>query len=369
MSGIKRRTFMAAGGTALAAPFITRIAWADARTVNVYNWADYIGETTMADFEAATGIKTVYDFYDSAEAAEAKLMAGSSGYDVVVTASRNIPRFIPAGIIQKIDKSKLPNMRHLDPAVMTVVATLDPENAHTIPYMWGTTGITYNTDLVETRVRGANLASLDMFFKPEIAAKLSDCGINMIDSPATVIPMILAYLGKNPLSEDIADLDAVVEAFARVRQSIGSFDNNQYTTRLVAQELCMTTNWAGDYATALNRAKESNIDIKLAYEVPETGGAMWLDTFVIPKDAPNVEAAHVFLNYMMEPEVIAKATNYVSYANANRDADKFVDKAILENRAIYPDAEVMKRVFLPKAVSADYESARTRAWTKIMTGS
>lgn len=191
----------------------------------------------------------------------------------------------------------------------------------------------------------------------------------MIDSPATIVPMILAYLGKDPLSEDPRDLDAVVEAFARVRQSIASFDNNQFTTRLVAQELCMTTNWAGDYATALNRAKESNIDISLRYEVPETGGTMWLDTFVIPKDAANVEAAHVFLNYMMEPEVIAKATNYVSYANANKDANPFVDKTILDNPAVYPDAEVMKRVFLPKAVSQEYESARTRAWTKIMTGS
>ena len=369
MTGMKRRTFVAAGAGALAAPFITRIAWADAKEVNVYNWADYIGETTIADFEAATGIKAVYDNYDSAEACEAKLMAGSSGYDVVVTASRNIPRFIPANVIQKIDKAKLPGIKHLDPAVLAVVAKLDPGNEHTIPYMWGTTGITYNTKLVEARVPGANLKSFDVYFKPEIVSKLSDCGINMIDSPATIMPMLLAYLGKDPLSENPADLDAVVEAFAKVRQSITAFDNNQYTTRLVAQELCMTTNWAGDYATALNRAKESNIDISLRYEVPETGGTMWLDTFVIPKDAANVEAAHVFLNYMLEPEVIAKATNYVSYANANKDANPFVDKTILENPAVYPDAEVMKRVFLPKAVSPEYESARTRAWTKIMTGS
>lgn len=150
----------------LAAPFIARVAWADAKQVNIYNWADYIGETTIADFEAATGISTVYDHYDSAEAAEAKLMAGSSGYDVVVTASRNIPRFIPAGIIQKLDKSKLPNMSHLDPAVMAVVARLDPGNEHTIPYMWGTTGITYNTRLVEERAPGINLKSLDVFLKP-----------------------------------------------------------------------------------------------------------------------------------------------------------------------------------------------------------
>lgn len=366
---LTRRTLLHAGGGLLATPFITRIAWADARQVNVYNWADYIGETTIADFEAATGIKTVYDNYDSAEGAEAKLMAGQSGYDVVVTASRNIPRFLPAGILQKLDKSKLPNISHLDPAVLAVVAKLDPGNEHTIPYMWGTTGVTYNTKLVGERLPGANLKSLDMFFKPEMAEKLSDCGINMIDSPATVIPMVLAYLGKDPLSEDPGDLDLVVEAFAKTRRTVRSFVNAQFLNSLVAQELCMTTAWAGDYATALNRAKESNIDISLSYEVPETGGTMWLDTFIIPSDAANVDAAHVFLNYMMEPEVIAKATNYVSYANANKDANAFVDKAILDNPAVYPDADVMKRVFLPKAVSPEYEQARTRAWTKIMTGS
>jgi putrescine transport system substrate-binding protein len=369
MTGMKRRAFVATGAGVLAAPFITRIAWAQAKEVNVYNWADYIGETTISDFEAATGIKAVYDTYDSAEGAEAKLMAGSSGYDLVVTASRNLPRFIPAGIIQKVDKSKLPNMSHLDPAVMAVAEKLDPGNEFTIPYMWGTTGLTYNTKLVGDRVPGANLKSLDMVFKPEIAAKLSDCGVNMLDSPGTVVPMVLAYLGKDPLSEDLKDLEAVVEAFAKVRTSIRSFNNSQFLNGLVAQEVCMTTAWAGDYATALNRAKESSIDVSLSYEVPETGGTMWLDTFVIPKDAANVEAAHIFLNYMMEPEVIAKATNYVSYANANKDANAFVDKKILDNPAVYPDAEVMKRVFLPKAVSQEYESARTRAWTKIMTGS
>ncbi|MDB5555852.1 MAG: polyamine transporter substrate-binding protein [Rhizobium sp.] len=369
MTGLTRRTLLNTGTALLATPFITRIAWADAKQVNVYNWADYIGETTIADFEAATGIKTVYDNYDSAEGAEAKLMAGSSGYDVVVTASRNIPRFLPAGILHKLDKSKLPNISHLDPSVLAIVAKLDPGNEHTIPYMWGTTGVTYNTKLIEKRLPKPNYASFDMFFKPEFSGKLSDCGLNMIDSPATVVPMVLAYLGKDPLSEDPKDLDAVVEAFAKVRKAIRSFDNSQYTTQLVSQDLCMTTNWAGDYAVAKNRARESNIDISLRYDVPETGGTMWLDTFIIPSDAANVDAAHVFLNYMMEPEVIAKATNYVSYANANRDANAFVDKAILDNPAVYPDEDVKKRIWLPKAVSPEYESARTRAWTRIMTGS
>jgi len=369
MRKLTRRAAMAAGGAALAMPFIRRRAVAAGETVNVYNWADYIGETTIADFEAASGIKTVYDNYDSAEAAEAKMMAGSSGYDVVVSTSRALPNYMKAGVIAKLDKAKLSNIVHMDPAVMEIVAKLDAGNEHAIPYMWGTTGTTFNTEMVEKLLPNAPYGSLDMIFKPEIAEKLSGCGINMIDSPATAIPMVLAYLGKDPLSEKPEDLDAVVEAFAKVRHNIRSFDNNQYTTLLVNKELCVTMNWAGDYAVAAGRAKEAGAEIKLRYDVPETGGTMWLDTFVIPADAKNVEAAHRFIDYMMEPEVIAKASNFTSYANANKDSKPFVDKAILDNPAVYPDAEVMKRIWLPKAVSPDYESARGRAWTRIRTGS
>jgi len=369
MKKITRRAALTTSAAALAMPFIARVALAQDQSVNVYNWADYIGETTVADFEKATGIKVVYDHYDSAEAAEAKMMAGSTGYDVVFTASRALPTLIGAGILAKLDKSKLPNLSHMDPVLMEILAKLDPDNAHALPYMWGTTGTTFNTKMVEEILPNAPYGSLDMIFKPELAEKLQACGINMIDSPANVIPMVLAYLGKDPLSQNPADLDAVVEAFAKVRNNIRSFDNNQYTTLLVNKELCTTMNWAGDYAVAMNRAKEANVDIDLRYEVPETGGAMWLDTFVIPSDAKNVDAAHKFINYMMEPEVIAKATNYTSYANANKDAGPFVDKAILDNPAVYPDESVKKRIWLPTAVSPDYEAARTRAWTRIMTGS
>lgn len=366
---LSRRHLMRAAGAGLAAPFLIRPGFAQDRTVNVYNWADYIGETTLDDFTAATGIAVNYDNYDSAEAAEAKLLAGSSGYDVVCTAGRNLPRFVTTGIMAPLDPSKLPNMSHLDPAIMDIMARLDPGNAHSIPYMWGTTGVTVNTRLVEELLPGADYTTLDLIFNPEISAKLASCGINMIDSPGTIMPMMLAYLGKDPMSQDPADLQAVIDAFAKVRANIRSFDNNSYTSNLANEEICVTTNWAGDYASAVNRAKEAGVDVPLRYDVPATGGTMWIDTWIIPADAPHVAEAHEFLNYMMEPEVIAKATNYTTYANANKDANAFVDAAILENPAVYPDDEVKKRIWLPEAVSAEYDSARTRAWQTILTGS
>lgn len=365
---LKRRTLLTTVLAGLAAPMVPRRARAEGGQVAVYNWADYIGETTLADFEAATGITPIYDLYDSAEAAEAKLMAGASGYDVVVTAGRNLPRFVTSGIMAPLDKALLPNLSQMDPAVMSILAALDPGNAHALPYMWGTTGVTWNTAMVEARIPGADYTSLDLLFKPENAAKLADCGINMLDSPGTVLPMILAWLGKNPMSQDPADLDAVVAAFDAIRPHIRSFDNNNYIANLANEQLCVTTNWAGDYAVAASRAREAGLEIPLRYDVPMTGGTMWVDAFIIPSDAPNVANAHAFLNFMMEPKVIAAATNYTSYANANVGANAFVDKAILDNPAVYPDAAVKSRLWLPEAVSPDYDSARLRAWQRIVTG-
>jgi putrescine transport system substrate-binding protein len=365
---ITRRKALKAGLITLASPFIARSAFAQARTVNVYNWADYIGETTLADFEAATGIVPVYDLYDSAEAAEAKLMAGKSGYDVVVTAGRNLPRFAAAGIMAPLDKALLPNYSHLDPAIMATLDPLDPGNAFAIPYMWGTTGVTVNTRMVEEVLPGADYSTFELIFNPANAEKLQACGINMIDSPGTIIPMVLAYLGKDPMSQDPADLEAVVEAFAKIRPYIRSFDNNAYTANLANEQLCVTTNWAGDYAVAASRAAEAGLDVPLRYDVPLTGGTLWVDAFIVPADAPHKEEAHAFINYMLEPEVIAKATNYTAYANANKDAGPFTDPAILGNPAVYPDETVKSRIWLPAAVSPEYDTARTRAWTRIMTG-
>lgn len=364
-----RRGLLAGGAATLFTPFVARMARAQDRKVAVYNWADYFGETTFQDFEAATGIGVAFDAYDSAETAEAKLLAGSSGYDVVVTASRNLPRLRAAGVLANLDPAKLPNASHLDPIMMGILAKLDPGNAQAIPYMWGSTGVTANTRLVEERLAGADYTTFDLLFDPEMSGKIADCGINMIDSPATIIPMVLAYLGLDPLSQDPADLEKVVEAFAKVRGNIRSFDNNAYIANMANEEICVSTNWAGDYASSVNRAKEAGLDVALRYDVPATGGTMWLDVFIIPADAPDPDAAHAFINFLMEPEEIAKATNYAAYANANKDAGPFVDPAILGNTAVYPDDAVKSRLWLPEAVSPEYDQARTRAWQRIMTGS
>ncbi len=365
---LSRRHLIGTAGASLAAPLIIRSAGAQDRMVNVYNWADYIGETALEDFTAATGITVNYDNYDSAEAAEAKLMAGSSGYDVVCTASRNLPRFVQAGIMAPLDQAILPNLSHLDPAIMSIMASLDPGNLYAIPYMWGTTGVTVNTRLVEEILPGADYTTLDLIFNPEISGKLAACGINMLDSPGTLMPMFLAYLGKDPMSQDPSDLEAVVEAFSKVRANIRSFDNNNYIANMANEEICVTTNWAGDYAISVSRAKEAGVDVPLRYDVPASGGTMWLDVWIIPADAPHAPEAHEFINYMMDPEVIAKATNYTAYANANKDAGPYVDPAILGNSAVYPDEEVKKRIWLPTSVSPEYDTARTRAWQTIMTG-
>jgi putrescine transport system substrate-binding protein len=365
---LTRRTALGLGAAALATPLLARHARAQAGSVNIYNWADYIGETTLADFEAATGITPVYDVYDSAEAAEAKLMAGQSGYDLVVTAGRNLPRFAQAGVMAPLDKSKLPNLVHMDPAIMAVMDPLDPGNAYALPYMWGTTGITVNRRLVEEFAPGTDPSTLDFLFDPAVMEKLAGCGVNMLDSPGTVVPMVLAWLGKNPMSQDPADLDAVIAAFDKVRPFIRSFDNNAYIANMANEDLCVTANWAGDYAVSATRAKEAGLDIDLGYYVPKTGGTMWVDAFIIPADAANKDQAHAFLDFIMRPEVIAAATNYTAYANANKDADALVDPSIRDNPAVYPDAEVKARIWLPEAVSPEYDTARTRAWQRIMTG-
>lgn len=365
-----RRSALAllSGTAALAMPFVRR-ARAEDKVVNVYNWVDYIGETTIEDFQSATGIEVVYDTYDSAETVEAKLMAGSSGYDVVDTASLNLPRFAPSGVFSKLDKSKLPNWKNLDPEILRVLSELDPGNEYALPYMWGTTGITVNVDLVKARIPDAPVDSMELLLNPDYMAKLADCGVNILESPGDVIPMTLKYLGKDPNGESPEDLEEVVKAFAPVRQHIKTFDAANYLNALPNQELCVSMTWSGDYATAKTRAAEAGVELNLVYNVPKSGSAAWFDVFVIPADAPHKEAAHIFLNYLMEPEVIAKCTNFTNYANANLASRPFIDKAVLEDPAVYPSDDVIKLLWTQKTASQDYERLRTEAWSRIKTGS
>lgn len=336
--------------------------------LHVYNWVDYIGETTIADFEKETGIKVVYDNYDASETVDAKLFAGNSGYDVVLHAGSFIPRLISAGVLAEIDKSKIGNYGNYDKDILKTIETWDPGNKHSIPYMWGTAGITYNVDLVNKHFPDAPFGSLDMLFKPEYAEKLADCGISVLESPRDMIPMGLAYLGLDPNSMSKDDYNKVVELFKPVRQYIKTFDSSNYLNAIPNGELCMVFTWSGDYAVAAGRAEESGVDINLAYYIPESGSGAWFDTWVIPKDAKNKEAAYLFLEYMSRPEVIADATNYIYYGNANSAANAFVNEDIISDPAIYPDKKLLKKLWTTATLTPKAERAHTRAWTRIKTG-
>ena len=354
---------------ALAMPYVRRARADDEAVLNIFNWVDYIGETTVEDFQSATGIQVTYDVYDSTEAMEAKMLAGSSGFDLVLQSGTSLERFLEARVYQPLDRSKLTNWGNLDPVTLKTNEGWDPGNKFAVPYMWGTVGITFNLDMVKERLPDADLTSLDILFKPENAAKLADCGISILESPTDVIPMTLAYLGLDPNTTNPSDFDAVVKVFAPIRQYIRAFDASNYLNAIPNKELCVINNWSGDYATANARAKEAGIELNLAYYVPKTGSPAWFDLWCIPADAKHVDNAHKFINYLLEPEVIAKCTDYTNYANANSAANKFVNPEILANPAIYPTEDMRKHLWTTKTSSSEIDRARTRAWSTIKTGS
>jgi putrescine transport system substrate-binding protein len=365
---VNRRTAIGlVGGAALAMPYITP-SYAAGKVVNIYNWADYIGETTLKDFRKATGIKAVYDTYSSSEEMEAKMLAGKTGYDVVDMSGNSMTRFLKTGVFQKLDRSKLEGWENQDPEILKMLANWDPDNAHAIPYMWGTTGITYNVDMVKERLPDADLESMDLIFKPELAEKLADCGISMLDSQQDIFRMALRYLGLDAETTDVSQYQKVVDLYKPIRKHIRTFDSTNYLNAIPNKELCVINNWSGDYATARNRAAEAGVKLNLAYYIPKTGAPAWIDCMCIPSDAKNVENAHKFLAFLLKPEVIAGCTNFINYANANIPARKFVNPEVLNDPAIYPTAETMKRLWIPKALNEEQDRALTKAFTEIKSG-
>jgi putrescine transport system substrate-binding protein len=362
-----RRTALFGIGSALAAP-VVRPSWAQAGTVKVYNWADYIGETTLADFEAETGIGVVYDLYASAEEMQAKMLAGSTGYDVVLMAAMSLERFARAGVYQKLDKSRLTNWGNLDPAILKIIEGYDPGNQYAAPYMWGSVGITYNLDMVKERLGEVDLSDLGTLLDPENAAKLADCGISLLDSPTDLGFMILSYLGLDPNTAGPAEYRRMAEALAPIREHVAVFDNGNYLNTLPMGDLCVANSWSGDYSVASARAAEAGIEINLGYFVPKTGAPAWFDTWCVPADAGAVENAHAFINYLLRPEVIAACTNYTGYANANLAATALVDPAIASDPAIYPDAETMARLYTTRTQTEEQDREITRIWTEIKAG-
>ncbi|PWJ79805.1 spermidine/putrescine-binding protein [Pseudaminobacter salicylatoxidans] len=354
--------------TSALATLMSVSAFAQERVVNVYNWSDYIDDSILADFTKETGIKVVYDVYDSNEILETKLLAGGTGYDVVVPTGSFLQRQIAAGVYQKLDKSKLPNLKNMWDLVSERTKVFDPDNEYSINYMWGTIGIGYNVNKVKEVLGTDKLDSWKFVFDPEYAAKLKDCGINFLDSPTDMIPVTLAYLGLNPDSHDPADIAKAEETLLKVRPFVRKFHSSEFINGLANGDICAAVGWSGDVFQARDRADEANNGVELAYTIPKEGTQMWFDQMAIPADAPHVEEAHEFLNYIMKPEVIAKSSNYVHYANGNKASQEFLDKDLLNDPAVYPDDETLGKLFVNTTLDPKTQRVFTRTWTKIVTG-
>lgn len=336
--------------------------------LNIYNWSDYIAEDTIANFEAETGIKVNYDVFDSNEVLEAKMLTGSSGYDVVVPSIEFMARQAQAGVFAKIDKAALSNYGNLDETILGILAVNDPDNTYGVPYMMFTTGIGYNVGAVSERIDADKIGSWDMIFDPETVAKLADCGVAVLDSPSEIMAPALNYLGLDPNSEDKGDLEKATELLLSVRPHIRYFHSSQYINDLANGDICVSVGYSGDVLQARDRAAEAGQGVEVAYAIPKEGGQVGFDMLAIPDDAPNSENALKFVNYILEPKVAAAVTNYVYYANPNTAATEFVVEEVRNDPGIYPPADVSAKLFSLKPHSSRYDRSLTRAWTTIKTG-
>ena len=341
---------------------------AEPRELRIYNWADYIGKNTVADFEAQTGIKVIYDTYDADETLEAKMMAGDAGYDVVSTSTDYFSRQIKAGIYRPLDKSLLPNWKNLDPHILAIEAQADPGNRHAVPYLQHVNGFAYNVDMIRARMPDAPVDSLDLIFKPEIISRFADCGVTFLDSAEDVLQLALNYLHLDPNTRRPEDYQQAEKLLLAVRPYIRAFDSTEYLTGLANGEFCISMSWSADYATSRARAKAIGLEVHLAFTVPKEGANGSYDAWLIPADAPHPLAAHKFLNYMLEPRVIADVTNYIHYANDNAAADAYVDPQIRADAVVYPSPEVEARLYHAVEAGPALERLRTRTWTRIKTG-
>jgi putrescine transport system substrate-binding protein len=364
--GERVREFLIAAGLAALA---SAPALAQDRVVNVYNWSDYIAEDTIAKFEAETGIKVVYDVFDSNETLEAKLVTGNSGYDVVVPTSGHMRRQIEADLYLPLDKSKLPNLVNMDPDLMEAAAAYDPDNAHAVIYMWLTTGIGYNVEMVRERLgEDAPTDSWSLIFDPQYAEKLADCGISLLDSPTDVLPSAMAYLGIDPTSTETEDLEAAAALLEKVRPYIRYYHSSQYISDLANGAICVALGFSGDIFIAADRAEEAGTGAEIQYYIPKEGALLSFDMLAIPADAPHPDEAHAWINFIMKPEVTADITNFVYYANANVPAMEFVNPEIADDPAIFPPPEVKEKLFPSVTYEPRTDRTITRLWTTLKTG-
>ncbi|WP_095108754.1 polyamine ABC transporter substrate-binding protein [Pseudomonas sp. Irchel 3E20] len=338
-----------------------------APTVHIYNWSDYIGETTLADFEKTTGIKPVYDVFDSNETLEGKLLAGRTGYDVVVPSNHFLGKQIKAGAFQKLDKAQLPNYSNLDPALLKRLQKNDPGNQYAVPYLWGTNGIGYNVE----KLKALGIDKIDswaMLFEPENIKKLSSCGVAFLDSADEMLPAVLNYMGLDPNSQNPQDYKKAEAKMMAVRPYVTYFNSSKYISDLANGDICVAAGFSGDVFQARARAAENKKDFEIAYVIPKEGANLWFDVLAIPADSSNSKQAHAFINYLLTPKVIAQVSDYVGYANPNPAADKLMDQSIRTDETVYPPQDIVDRLFVNSELPPKIQRVMTRSWTKVKSG-
>jgi putrescine transport system substrate-binding protein len=340
----------------------------DEKVLNLYIWADYLGPNTIASFEKLTGIKVHVAYFDTDETLETRMLTGNSGFDVVFPTAPYFQRQIRSGAYLPLDKNKLPNLVNLDRALMSRVTVNDPDNAHGVVYTWGTNGIGYNEKQVAAALPDTAIDSWHLVFDPAYASRLAKCGISVIDAPAPMVRHALEYLGRNPAAPSPQDMEDVERVLTKIRPYIRTIDSAGYIEALANGDICIAVGYNGDVVQARRRAIEAKNGNRIAYVIPKEGSDLWFSMVAIPKDAPNAANAHLFINYLLDPQVIANITNFIGYANANSAATPLLDPLIASDKVIFPTPEQQQRLFVQIDDSPEQARVITRLWQKFKTG-
>jgi putrescine transport system substrate-binding protein len=338
------------------------------KVLHVFNWSDYIAEDTIKNFEERTGIKVTYDVFDSNDVLETRLLAGNSGFDVVVPSASFLERQIKAGVFQKLDTAQLPNLKNMDPDIAQRVALHDPGNEHSVTYLWGTTGIGYNEAKIKQILGDAIPDSWNYIYDPKLIAKFKDCGVSLLDAPDEILKTVLAWMGRDPNSQKEEDLRAAEEKLTAIRPFVRKINSSQYIEDLANGEICVAVGWSGDILQARDRAAEAGQNVVVKYAIPKEGTIVWFDMLAIPADAKHPKNAHAFINYLMEPQVAANNSNFVNYANANAASLELVNDEVKNDPGVYPTPEVKAKLFPSLAYNEEFTRLMTRMWTKFNTG-
>ncbi|WP_077033618.1 polyamine ABC transporter substrate-binding protein [Pelomonas sp. KK5] len=340
------------------------------KVLNVYNWSDYIAPDTLANFEKETGIKVRYDNFDNQEIVHAKLVAGKTGYDVVVSSAFWAKLQADGGLLRKLDKSQMPNIKYLDPSVQAQLAKLDPGNQYGVDWLWGYTTVGINVEKVKAALGSTPMPenAWDLFFKPEYISKLKSCGVSVLDSSTELVPAALHYLGKPAYSRNMGDYQGVAPLLKAIRPYVTLFSSSGYINDMANGSICLALGWSGDINIARQRAIDGKTGQTIEALIPSTGGILFFDLMVSPVDAPHPQNAEKFINYVMRPEVQAALTNKVFYANPNAESKKFVKPAVASNPTVFLSDEAMKKMVMPEAINNDIRRTMTRIYTSFKTG-